>query len=415
MNIWLLNHYASPPDRPAGTRHYDFGRVLVSRGHNVTIFASSFSHHSLREERLSGRRWIQIEFVDGVRFVWIRTVPYKRNDHRRILNILSYSLLVIAAQQRFARPDVVVGSSVHLGAVAAAWVIGRARRAAFIFEVRDLWPQALIDMGELRERSGAARALRRLERFLYQRARIIISLLPGVIPYISSLGIPAEKIVYIPNGFADSPAQPAGAGQPGAELLARIETWRQAGYLIAGYAGSHGLANGVDILVEAARVLRERKVDDVAFIFIGDGPAKGKCEQIAKDHNLENVFFCPPLPKRVIPTVLRRLDVALFPLRDPSVARYGLSSNKIFDYLASGRPIVCCCGVAGNPIETSGGGMSVPPESPEAVADALVQFAEMSDEDRRAMGEQGRRWVYENHEVTTLAVRFLQALSEVQQ
>ncbi|HEY5985856.1 MAG TPA: hypothetical protein VIV12_05640, partial [Streptosporangiaceae bacterium] len=124
MKIWVLNHYASPPDRPAGTRHYDFGRVLRRQGHEVTIFASSFSHHSLREERLEGGQWVRSEMVDGIRFVWIRTTPYHRNDHRRVLNMVSYTVGVLAAQHRFPRPDVVVGSAVHLGAVAAACVIG---------------------------------------------------------------------------------------------------------------------------------------------------------------------------------------------------------------------------------------------------------------------------------------------------
>ena len=132
MRIWILNHYASPPDRPAGTRHYEFGRVLAAQGHDVTIFASSFSHFSRREERLIPGERMKVESVDGVRFVWIRTIPYARNDHRRVLNVMSYALGVVLAQPRLPRPDVVVGSSVHLPAVAAAWLISALRRAQFV-------------------------------------------------------------------------------------------------------------------------------------------------------------------------------------------------------------------------------------------------------------------------------------------
>jgi glycosyltransferase involved in cell wall biosynthesis len=419
MRIWVLNHYASPPDRPAGTRHYDFGRVLAGRGHEVTIFASSFSHHSRREERLERRQWTRAEYMDGVRFVWIRTTPYTRNDHRRLLNILSYTVGVIVAQQRFPRPDVVVGSSVHLGAVVAAWVIGAVRHTWFAFEVRDLWPQALIDMGELAEHSAAARALRGLERFLYRRAAVIISLLPGAADYIRGAGVPGTKIVYVPNGIADLPLADSRRADlpPGSEvaaLLSRIDRWRQAGYLVAGYTGSHGLTNGLHVLVEAARVLRNRGESGIAMAFVGEGPAKQDCERLAREHDLANVLFWPPVPKQAMPAVLGALDVALFPLRDDSVARYGLSSNKLFDYLASGRPVLACCGVTDNPVQASGGGICVPAESPEAVADALMAFAALGEDDRRAMGERGRQWVYAHHGMTGLAGQFLQALIRAQ-
>ena len=106
MRIWILNHYASPPDQPAGTRHYDFGRVLASQGHEVTIFASSFCHFSRKEEHLRPGERLRVEIIDGVRFVWLRTTPYAGNDHRRARNMMSYTVGVLLAQRRFQRPDV---------------------------------------------------------------------------------------------------------------------------------------------------------------------------------------------------------------------------------------------------------------------------------------------------------------------
>lgn len=411
MKIWILNHYASGPDRPAGTRHYDFARVLARSGHDITIFASSFSHHSLREERLAPGRWLRSQRMDGVRFVWLRTVPYTRNGPRRLLNMLSYTAGVLLAQWRFSRPDVVVGSSVHPGAAAAACLIASARRVPFVFEVRDLWPQALIDMGLLSERGLAARVLRLLERFLYRRARVVISLLPQAAGYITRTGIGAEKISYIPNGFAPAPPAPGEPSPPLAGILAGIEKRRQAGCLVAGYTGSHGRVNGLPVLLEAARTLHDREVTGIALIFVGEGPAKAACERLALDHRLANVEFYPPVPKREVAAVLQALDVALFPLRDETVGTYGLSCNKLFDYFASGRPVLSCCGVPGNPVQQSGGGLDVPAGSPAAVADALQAFAAMSEAERRLMGEKGRQWVGKEHSVAWLAPRFLQAMT----
>lgn len=413
MRIWILNHYASPPDRPAGTRHYDFGRVLVGWGHEVTIFASSFSHFTRTAERLEDGERMQAEDIDGVRFVWVRTTPYSRNDYRRVLNMLSYATGALRAQRGLARPDVVVGSSVHPLAVVAACLIGAVRRAPFVFEVRDLWPQTLIDVGTLRENGALARVLRAVERFLYCRARLVISLLPGAAEYITGSGVPESKIIYIPNGIVPGATRTPPADPAACALMHRIDQWHAANCLVAGYIGSHGLANGVDVLVEAAGVLRDRGIGDIVLVLVGDGPDKERCEQLARRRGLHNAVFAPPIPKDAVPAVLASVDVALFVLRDVPVFRYGLSSNKIFDYLASGRPVICACGVADNPVQQSGGGICVPPEAPAAVADALVQLAAAGEAGRRALGERGRRWVRDHHDVTALAQRFLHALAGV--
>ncbi len=410
MKIWILNHYASPPDRPAGTRHYEFGRILVGQGHEVTIFASSFSHFSLKEERLSASEWMRVENVDGVRFVWIRTAPYSRNNHGRVRNMLSYAFGVVRAQRRFARPDVVVGSSVHLAAVAAAYLISKARRVPFVFEVRDLWPQTLIDMGALRERAFTTRALRMLERFLYRRASMVISLLPHATEYITGLGISEEKLVYIPNGVADFGGDVPEAYGHTSELVARIRQWRDEGRMVAGYVGSHVRANRVDVIVEAAQVLRGRHVDDIAFVIVGEGPEKDGCERLARQLGLANVLFWRAVPKETVPAVLEAMDVTLFSLWNIPVYKYGLSCNKIFDYLASGRPVVSACAVADTPVSASGGGICVPPESPKAIADALIELAALGTVGRTAIGKRGRSWVYEHHGATALAGQFVEAL-----
>lgn len=410
MRIWILNHYASAPDQPAGTRHYEFGRVLAGQGHEVTIFASSFSHVTHREERLRGNEWHRIDYIDGVRFIWVRTLPYSRNNHRRVLNMASFGVNAVRAQWRLARPDVVIGSSVHPVAVMAACLIGAVRRAPFVFEVRDLWPQTLVDMGALRERGLVTRALRAAERFLYGRARVVISLLPHANDYIARLGIPEEKIVYVPNGIADYHQEPVAADVRTAELVRRIAAWRGAGVLVAGYVGSHVRANRVDVLVESARVLRDRGIAGIAFVFVGDGLEKEDCLRLARRHGLRNTLFWPGVPKRDVPAVLGALDVTLFALRDIPVFKYGLSCNKFFDYLAAGRPVVAACPVPDTPVTASGGGVSVPAESPEAIADALVTLASLSEAQRQAIGERGSRWVYQHHGATTLAGRFLDAL-----
>ena len=204
MNIWILNHYATPPDTPGATRHFDFARELTKLGHRVSIFASSFFHGTRNEERLEGKQNYRRQNIDGVEFVWLRTTPYYGgNDWRRVINMLSYSFRVIPLGIRFGEsPDVILASSPHPFAGLAGYVLAKLKRAGFIFEVRDLWPQTFVDIGGYSNRSLVVKLLRVLERFLYHRAKKIIVLLPNASEYITRLGIPDSKIVYIPNGIS---------------------------------------------------------------------------------------------------------------------------------------------------------------------------------------------------------------------
>ena len=415
MRIWIFNHYAVPPDSPGGTRHYELGRVLAAAGHEVTIFASSFSHFSRREERLAPGENVASRTIDGVRFVWVRTMPYPNNGYRRVLNLAGYAARVLRAQRGLSRPDVIVGSSVHPAAVLAAWLVARRSESRFVVEVRDLWPQTLIDMGSLRASGLPARLLRLAESFSYRRASAVICLLPGATRYLESRGVPPGKIHYVPNGVSDvpRPAAPdlADTGSHASDLIDQIKRFHKDGYLTAGYVGSHGPANGVETIVAAAARLRDASQTKVAVILVGDGQEKAACQRLAEQHGLDNVLFWPPLPKREVPVVLAALDVTLFCLRDVAVFKYGLSSNKLFDYLACGSPVLFASNAPGGPVRESGGGLCVPAESPVAMADALARLAAMSVAERTRMGERGRRWVYEHHGMTTLADAFLAALS----
>lgn len=422
MKIWIFNHYAAPPDCAAGTRHYDLGRALVAAGHEITVFASSFSHFSRREERLAPGQNTAVRDVDGVRFLWVRTLPYAGNGYRRFLNMCSYAARVLPAQRDLDQPDVIVGSSVHPAAVLAAWLAARRRGARFVVEVRDLWPQTLIDMGVLRAGGIPARVLRLAESFCYRRASAVICLLPGAADYLKARGVPPDRIHYVPNGISDHP--PTVGDEPSltpnlpdhghhvTELIDRIRRLRAQGCLTAGYVGSHGPANALDTIVSAAAQLRDSGRPRIAAVLVGDGPQKAACQRLADELGLDNVLFWPPVPKRAVPAVLAELDVTLFCLRDVAVFRYGLSSNKLFDYLACGKPVLFASNAPGGPVRESGGGVCVPAESPAAIAEALTALAAMSESERQKTGQRGRTWVYRHHGTTALATAFLAAVGQ---
>ncbi len=408
MNIWIFNHYAITPDLPGGTRHYDLGRELVKCGHRVIIFASSFHYYLHRETRLQpGEQW-KIEDVDGLRFVWLRTPPYWRNDWRRVRNMVAFMLRAWQLGRKLpklvpdiGKPDVVIGSSVHLLAVLAANWVARHYHAKFVMEVRDLWPQTIIDMGALSERHPITRVLQELERFLYRRAEKIITLLPLAHAYITTCGIPQEKIVWIPNGMDLTRFD---------NVSAASKEHRGFGVV---YLGIHGKSNALDVLIQAAKVVQDRGYKEIRFVLIGDGPEKPRLITLAKGLGLRNVDFRDPVPKNEIPRTSCNFDVLIFNLEKVKVFGYGISSNKLFDYMAVAKPIIFAADASNNPVEEAHCGLTVPPRDPEALAEAVIKLYQMPPEERAAMGRRGREYVEEHHDIRKLADRLDKVLGEV--
>lgn len=408
MNLWVFNHYAHPPDLPGGTRHFDLGRELMRRGHRVAIFASSFHHALHREVRLGpGERW-KVEDVDGLKFVWLRTPPYQKNDWRRVLNMLSYMFRAWWLGRRLpklvpdiGRPDVVVGSSVHLLAVLAAYWVAKRHKAKFIMEVRDLWPQTIIDMGELSEGSPVVRLLRVLEKFLYRRAERIIVLGPQMSEYIVACGVSQERIVWIPNGVDLSRFDSAAIPEVSHE-----------GFRVM-YLGAHGQANALDVLLEAAKIVQDRGSHEIRFVLVGDGPEKPGLMTLAQELGLSNVEFREPVPKTEVPKTLHEADATVFILKDLPLYRYGISLNKLFDYLAASKPLIVGGSPKNNPVEEADCGLTVPLRDPQALAEAVIKLYQMPEEERKAMGRRGREYVEKYHDIAKLAERLEEVLEEV--
>lgn len=401
----MFNHYASGPDRGVGTRHFDLAEAMVPRGWESTIFAAGFSHFTGMEERLAGLTLRRREQVGSTEFVWLRTVPYRGNDWRRAVNMLSYAVMAVATQQLKRRPHVIVGSTVHpLGALSAL-LAARLRRVPFIYEIRDLWPQTLVDMGRLRPSGSTARLLYAAERRLVLGAEAVVSLLPGVHAYLEDRGLPTGHVVHIPNGTRIGGAR----GSIPASLQATFDRSRADGRLVAAYAGVHGDINRLDVLVRAARRCLDLGVP-LDMLLIGDGPEKAGLEALATSLGATNVAFHDPVPKRDIREVLAAADFLVFHLADTPVLRFGISSNKLFDYLAAERPIVFACRSGNDPVADADAGISVRPDDPEALAEALSRLAMVEPEQRAAMGSRGRAYVERHHDIDRLAARFADVL-----
>lgn len=416
--IWILNHYAGTPDRAAGVRHYTLARAVVERGASATVFAASFSHGT-GVDRLSRTSLVRSESVNGVQFVWLRTVPYRGNTWLRMLNMASYAVMVVLAEIGRPSPDVVVGSSVHPFAALAGWVIAKLRGATFMFEVRDIWPQTLIDIGAMSPRSSGARLLYAIEAFLTRRAATVITLLPGIGDYLESRGLPSAHVRYLPNGPDLAEFDAAVEGLPDREddtptaLLASIERWRSDGESVFAYTGAHGRVNRLDVVLDAVDVANRTSRRAIRVLFVGEGPEKPGLMAKAASLGLDNVTFADPVPRQSLPLLLTAVDAGIVHTTRTPVYRYGISFNKLFDYMAARLPVVFATETAYDFVAREQAGLTVVPDDPRALAAALVAMAELEPASRLAMGQRGRAFVEREHDMAALGETFAEIVGVV--
>jgi glycosyltransferase involved in cell wall biosynthesis len=377
MHILLIHQVFVRPDDPGGTRHYEMARWLVRAGHKVTILASPYSYQTgqrvtekPREVLEPGLEVIRCSVWGSVHrsFFW-RTVGF--------LSFMVSSLVLGVAQPKV---DLVWGTSPPLPQVLTAWLAARLKGSKFLFEVRDLWPAFAIQLGVLRNPIGIRLSLR-LERFLYRRADCLVVNSPGFIDHLATHGAARAKIHLVRNGVDPAMFDPTSKG---AQVRARN---RLEGKFVALYAGAHGISNDLEVLLDAADILR----DDprIQFLLVGDGKEKPGLALRATEMKLDNVMFLPPVPKSEMPEVLAACDCGVAILKP--IPLYGTTyPNKVFDYMAAGRPVVLAIdGVIRKVVEDAGAGLAVPPGNPAALADAIRTLA---DDPARArdMGRRGR-------------------------
>lgn len=401
--LWIFNHYAQEPGGPGSTRHFSLATHLLRLGWKVTIIASSVEHGTGRQ-RLSNNAPFAKETHEGVDFVWLRGSAYSGNGSSRIRNMLGYFWAALRmGRLQLDSPDVIIGSSVHPLAALAASVNAKRLGVPFVFEVRDLWPETLIAMGTISRNHPVARLLRQLERYLYGRASIILTLLPRADQYIRNLGISADKVRWLPNGV-DVGAFPmveqvGRAGKPFTFM----------------YIGSHGAANALEPVLEAFALLVSRDGEkNLMLRMIGDGPSKGALIDLSDKLGIASwIRFEPAIPKHRVPAVAAEADAFVANVRDLPLYNYGISLNKLYDYLAAARPVIFASNAVNNPVTDAGAGPSISADNVAAIAQAMQDVVHQPLAQRIKAGLDGRNYVVRTHDYRSLAGQLSEMLESL--
>lgn len=403
MHILLIHQVFVPPDKPGGTRHYEFARHCISKGHDFTVVAGTLDYQS--GQRVTPvERIITEQTVDRIRVLRAYMYPsLHRSFVWRIVSFLSFMLTSIWAALGAGPVDLVMGTSPPIFQAVSAWLVAAIRRRPFLLEVRDLWPDFAIDMGVLTQ-PVLILLSRWLEGFLYARADHLLVNSPAYRDYLLGKGIPAEKVSLISNGVDPTMFDPDATGQ------AIRQTLGLNGEFVVTYAGALGLANDIPTILRAAKRLKNQP--DIHFLLVGDGKERNNLEALCRQLELQNVTFVGSQPKSDMPRFLAASDACLATLKDIPMFRTTYP-NKVFDYMAAGRPtILGIDGVIRQVVEAANGGIFVPPGDDAALAEA-IQTMQQDQPQTKSMGKSARDYVVKHFDRQTQATQFVTLVEKI--
>ena len=406
--VWLICQYAGSPRHGMNYRPYNLGRELAARGLDVTVISGSYSHQFYAPPEVKGP--YTLEEVDGLRYCWVRTPRYPESQSAgRLLSFwvfvrALYGLARQAARLGLPLPGAVIVSSPSPYPILPARRLASRYGARLVFEVRDLWPLSLVELGRNSPRHPFVALTQLVEDFAYRHAERVVSVLPAAEAYMRGRGLAEGKFRYIPNGVKPRPEGEGGA-RGEASLVRDLLPGRA---FIVGYAGSLGLANALSHLVEAAVLLRDRV--DIGIAIVGEGAELAALKALAAERGLENIVFVPAIAKTGIPALLSEFDACYLGLRREPLFRFGVSPTKLFDYLLAAKPVIMAIEAGNDIVSEAGCGLTVRPEDPAAIAAAILDLAARGAEERRAMGEAGRAYVKAKHDWSILGDNYLEVL-----
>ncbi|WP_167568951.1 glycosyltransferase family 4 protein [Brevibacillus migulae] len=408
MKILYIHQYFTTREGTLGTRSYEFAKYFVKKGHQVTVLTGD-SYLPPMEGEEAG--WFtRTCTVDGIRIIAVKNAYSNYMGFlRRALAFFAFVFFSTWIALFLKRHDLVFATSTPLTVAITALLLKKLRRIPFVFEVRDLWPEAPIQMGAVRSRL-AIRLLRWLERTTYREAVQVVGLSPGMVAGILDTGIPQEKVSMIPNCSDLELFDPSNATVQGSAAVIRRKLSLE-GKLVVLHGGAMGVANGLDSLIRTAILLQQLGESEIFFIFAGEGKTRPEMEKTAREQGLTNILFTGAVPRKEMPLYLSMADVTVTSFRPLPILATN-SPNKFFDSLAAGKPVIVnAAGWTKEIVESYGVGFYVDPHEPENLA-RLLRAVKNDKERLWDMGIRARRLAEEKYDRIKLAGQMEELLAK---
>ncbi|HEY60185.1 MAG TPA: glycosyltransferase family 4 protein [Anaerolineae bacterium] len=393
MHILLIHQAFVALNEPGGTRHHEIARILAEKGNKVTIIASPISYLTGEKNKPNSQK---LNTYSNITIFRTYTYPaLHKSFFHRLISFFSFMVSSFLRSLYIKKVDVVWGTSPPIFQGFTAWLIARLKRVPFLFEVRDLWPAFAIAVGVLKNKFIIRISLW-LEQFLYRHADQIIVNSPGFINHVRSRG--GKRIGLIPNGSDASMFDP-NADRQTIRKLHDLENK----YIVL-YAGAHGMSNDLEVILKAAQIIQQQK--NIRIVLIGDGKEKQNLQTKADAMKLSNVSFIDPVPKIEMKEVLAAADVCIAILKPVDLYKTTYP-NKVFDYMAAGRPIILAIdGVIREVVEEAGCGIYTTPGNVQEMANAITYLYKHKAIAKK-MGLAGQELIQDKFDRTKLANQFI--------
>lgn len=402
MHVLIIHQAFASFDEPGGTRHYEFARLLAARGHKVTVIASPVSYITGTPSPLHPSPTGRGDGGEGITILRARVYSaHHKSFFHRILAFFSFMISSFWLGLGVRHVDLVWGTSPPIFQGVTAWALTRLKRAKFLFEVRDLWPQFAVAVGVLKN-PVLIRLSEWLERFLYRHADQVLVNSPGFLKHVARRG--AKRVELIPNGADPSMFDPS---DDGADFR---RTHKLEEKFVVLYAGAHGMSNDLDVVLDAANLMKDSP--RIQIVLLGDGKEKSALQARAEALHLNNVTFLASVPKTEMPPALAGADACVAILK-PLEEYKTTYPNKVFDYMAAGRPVALAIdGVIRSVVEAAGCGYFAEPGNPAVLAEAVKKLAGNPEGSKR-MGLDGRRYLEEHFSREAIGEKLTSLLEEM--
>lgn len=399
-NIWLINNYSYPPGTSNWRRHYDLCKELVKKNYKIEIIGGSFVHDR-KKQILQKKEKFRIETYNKINYHILKGISYQGNI-KRILSMIEFMVRVFFYTKKISnKPDLIYCSCPHPFNGLISVYLAKKYKVPLILEIRDIWPDTWVALGAIKEKSVIYKIFSYIEKFLYDKADIIIDLMPGI-DAIANKGIEKNKIKWLSNGVNLEEFDNDYLKEPKYKFDSKK--------INVTYTGSIGIANALQSIFEIAKSLEK---EDIVFNLIGDGPLKKEYEEICIKNEIKNVSFYSQVLKNEVPALLKESDILIALSKKTELDKYGVSLNKIFEYLAAKKPILIAYDTEYDIIKEANCGISISAENNEKIKEGLLKLKRLCEVDREKLGENGRKYVEENFTTEILGERLYLIIKEL--
>ena len=391
-NIWIINDYAGSPYHGMEYRHYYLGKQLIKLGYSVNVISSNYSHlfNKLPEESK--------ENIDGIDYLWLKTLNYgESHNKKRVLKWLIFSFKIFLLPFKLKKPDVIIVSPVAPFAIVPSWVLAKIFKCKLVFEVKDIWPLSLVELGGINPSHPFIVLMGWFEKFAVKNSDIVVSNLPNYGDHVRNNLQLSKTVEWISNGVDLDELERNDS------LEERFRSRIPKDKFVVGYTGTIGLVNDLKFFCESAELLRNHK--NIVFVIVGEGQEKNTL--VSSYKHLDNLIFIDAIPKRQVPAILGLFDCCFLALPAKNLYKYGVSLNKMFEYMFSGKPLLYAIDSGKiNLVDIAKCGVCVEPENVGAIVSGILKLYGMSAGEQFRLGENGKRYVLANFTYDKLAQRY---------